>query len=179
MGCLPLTRDVSVTHNRIDVKVDERFRENYLWDDFFVEYSEDLGLSDMDPAIVIAPFVLNVVQLVWLSDRTFRLDSLDAELVESLGDIRAHIKKLYPGRSWDGQLVPDRSQRSNNAADGPPARFFTGGVDSVYTSLRRYPECSRLFAIWGNEHPLDFGEKWQLFDVDPKIRTRWFFTYAA
>ena len=75
MGSLPLTRDVSVTHNRIDVKVDERFRENYLWDDFFVEYSEDLGLSDMDPVIVIAPFVLNVVQLVWLSDRTFRLDS--------------------------------------------------------------------------------------------------------
>ena len=167
MNSTPLIRDIIVTDTRIDVKVDERFRDKYLWDDFFVEYGEDLGLANLDPAIVVAPFVLNVVQLVWLSDRNFNVGDLDAELLDSLEDIRAHIKTLYPGRRWGGHLAADRrvarSDRGENMVSVAPARFFTGGVDSIYTCLRRYPERSNLVTVWGNEHPLDFEEKWWLF----------------
>ena len=162
-----LIEDIVVTGNRLEVRTNATFRRKFLWDDFFVEYNEDIGLDRMDASIYLAPFILNVAQLVWFSNENYRLDSLDVELARSLQLLRDHARALYPRRRWEGELVADRLVGHVRDESIPPADadsvaiLFTGGVDSVYSSFCHHPKRQLLITFWGNETPLDMPEKWE------------------
>lgn len=162
-----LIEGIEVTPKRVEVRLNARFRRRYLWDDFFVEYDDDIGLDRMPLTVALAPFILNVVQLVWFSDDRYQFDALDEDLAQSLEAIRPAFQALYPRRRWAGELWVGNTVRNvanARSADGKEIDLlFTGGVDSVFTSLYNYPRRQNLITVWGNETALDFEEKWLAF----------------
>ena len=164
---MQLIDNIHVTARRLEITVAAPIRRTYLSGDFFVEYSEDIGLDRMEWAIALAPFLLNVAPLVWFSNDVYEIDVLDADLAASLEDLRQEMKRLYPRRRWDGRLVANRLVRSTAPAeaatsDRPMPMLFTGGVDSTFTSICHHPSPQTLITAWGNETALDFDEKWQV-----------------
>ena len=62
-----LIKEVRVQNNRIDITINKKFKNQYLKDDFFVEYDTDVDLSTFDYSIITLPFIMNVASLVWIS----------------------------------------------------------------------------------------------------------------
>ena len=123
----------------------------------------------MDKTVALAPFILNVAPLVWLSGETYEIDALDAELAQAVDEIRREIEGLYPRHRWDGRLEAARlvtNEVDSTPSDDRLSMLFTGGVDSVYTSLKHYPTPQNLIAVWGNETALDFEDRWRLLSAE-------------
>lgn len=168
MGALQLIDDVIVESNVIKVYASNRFRRCYLREDFFVEYDPDVQVDSLDYSIVTIPFVLNVIPIVWLSGREYFIESLDATLAASLEEIRKTYQVMYPKIEWTGRLIPNKVVRNDSLrcgaggveADKPIAVFFSGGVDSTFTSLRHSEESQLLITVWGLNVDLDNESGW-------------------
>jgi len=131
-----LIEDVAVHGSRIVVKAGRAFRKRYLAEDFFVEYDADIPLSTLGESILVIPFLLNVMPLVWRSGRSYRIPGLDGDFTASLEDIRQAFRTVYPRVPWDGELVPGRTTpRAASRGLANAALLFSGGVDSAYSSL--------------------------------------------
>ncbi|MFC2099476.1 hypothetical protein ACFLSF_01420 [Candidatus Bipolaricaulota bacterium] len=131
-----LVDELIVEGSRIVTRAHPRFRSKHLTDDFFVQYEDDVSLDALDESILIIPFLLNVLPLVWISGETYRIRSLDAELAAALDGIRRTFRTLYPGISWQGELIPDETVTHPPADESDEiALLFSGGADSAYSSL--------------------------------------------
>ncbi len=160
-----LIEDITVAGNRVGVKANAAFSRDHLRDDFYVEYMDDIGLDRMNETVALAPFILNVAQLVWIGDRDYEIDALDKDLAQSLEKIRPVFKTLYPRHGWEGRLQPrqlvDNVTKETTIDLGEETNLlFTGGVDSVLTSLQNYPRRQNLITVWGADVALDFEPKW-------------------
>jgi hypothetical protein len=131
-----LVDELIVEGSRIATRAHPRFHSRYLSEDFFVQYEDSVSLDALDESILIIPFLLNVLPLVWISGETYRIRSLDAELASALDGIRRTFRTLYPAAPWQGELIPDEI-----VTNPPPdesseiALLFSGGLDSAYSSL--------------------------------------------
>ena len=75
---------IVVNKNRIDIKINEGFKKKFLKGDFYATYDKDLDLAKLDNSLNVLPFVSNVISIIWISGRTYYIDSLDQEFHESL-----------------------------------------------------------------------------------------------
>jgi hypothetical protein len=143
-----LVDELIVERSRIVTRAHPRFRSKYLADDFFVQYEDGVSLDTLDESILIIPFLLNVLPLVWISGERYRIRSLDAELASALDGIRRTLRTLYPATSWQGELIPDEIVTNPTPDEsGEIALLFSGGLDSAYSSLVRRKTPQLLITI--------------------------------
>lgn len=161
-----LVKHIVVKGRKIMVTAESRFARKYLHGDFYVEYSEDIGLNESEQDILLTPFLLNVAPVVWISGKSLRLESMDADLYQSLKNIRKVFRILYPNHRWDGEIHPDRlitgAERglTNDESNGVLV-FFSGGVDSLFTSLKYQDAAQTLISVRGLiDTPLNAKRKW-------------------
>ncbi len=131
---------------------------------FTIEYDADIDLRELDLSIVITPFLLNVIPLLWFLGGTYKVDSMDEDLFSSLELVRDGFRTLYPDVPWEGQLIPETltstSRRKNNT-DLSQVLFFSGGVDSTYSALQADPDRTILLTIRGHDIALNNDQVWE------------------
>ncbi len=131
---------------------------------FTLEYDADIDLRELDLSIVITPFLLNVIPLLWFLGGTYKVDSMDEDMFASLEQIKEGFRTLYPNVPWEGRLIPETltstSRRKNNT-DLSQVLFFSGGVDSTYSALHADPDRTILLTIRGHDIALNNDQAWE------------------
>lgn len=152
MDPVQLVDRVTVDGTRIVVHPNAEALQPYVREPFWVEYDDDVDVGTWPPTWSLAPFVLNVAPVVWLTGTQAIVDALDANLAASLEAIRARFRdQLYPSLPWTGSLTARRLEPAGPA--GPPGSpvgvLFSGGLDSVATSFRQLGQAQTLITVWG------------------------------
>lgn len=164
-ACTDLIERIQVRKNRLDVIINKEFKKNYLREDFFIEYDEDIDLEKLDYSIVIMPFIMNVISLVWISGEDYYVESMDQEVYDSLERIKQVFKVFYPKTSWTGRLIPKKLVTNKGPVESEmssmTALLFSGGLDSTSSSLAHRNKQQLLITSWGQSGlPLDHPEFW-------------------
>lgn len=162
-----LIKQIRVTDHRIDIVVNSEFKKAYLRDDFFAEYNNDINLKGLDESLLIMPFIMQVISLVWISGKYYYIDSMDYLLYKSLKVVKEVFEHLYPNTQWCGELIPKKlvnnadmfvMHKKNNESI---ALMFSGGLDSTCMSLRRLEKKQLLVTARGHsDMPLDDDQQW-------------------
>lgn len=159
-----LIEELSVQGSRIVVAPGPEFRKTYAEKPFYAEYGGDVDLASLPRDTLLLPFLFNVLPVIWRSGDRYRVRSLDSQAASSLSKVRESFRRLHPGLAWDGEVIPDRLNDSESASAMQPeevALLFSGGADSVYTSLthRRIPQVMitilSALGVYDWENPLD------------------------
>ena len=152
-----LIESVNITKHRVEIIVNKDFKQKYLLDNFFAEYDEDIDLTKLDHSIVIMPFIMNVISIIWTSGKTYYIDSMDEELYHSLELIRRIFSLMYPDTPWNGQLLSRKLVKNrfpNHVTSKPSdtyiALLYSGGLDSIVSSLRHMDKKQLLITAWGH-----------------------------
>ena len=161
-----LIDSIIVHENRVDITPNKSFKEAYLLDNFFIEYDKEIDLTKIDLSLVVMPFVCQVMSIVWASDTTYYVDSLDYELYHSLKNIKQIIKTLYPKTKWNGRLIPRKLVKNTISDQKNPqtdiAMLFSGGLDSTCSSLYESNKKQLLITAWGQwDVPLEDKQLWK------------------
>ena len=111
---------------------------------FFYEYLFDIDLSLVPESILNVPFVMNLIPLIWLTDSTLKINSLDRTFYLCLSRIKEGFKKVYPKFNWGGGnlIVEHLEENVYDVNKGKSTIFFTGGVDataSLINNLNKKP----------------------------------------
>ncbi len=145
-----------VTKNRIDIKINEGFKKKFLKSDFYAIYDQELDLSKLDNSLNALPFVSNVISIIWISGRTYYIDSLDQEFHESLKTVKEVFRRMYPKTKWDGELIPRKlvkntyPHRPQRGEKERTALLFSGGLDSITSSLFHKEKKQLLITVNGH-----------------------------
>jgi hypothetical protein len=148
-----LITDIKVRKNRLHIKVDESFKRTYLTDDFFVEYESDIDLEQFDYSILTMPFILNMISTIWCTGETYWVKEMDEELYESLQRVKKVFQVMYPKTSWNGELKAQKLVSHARSFPEDPtqtALLFSGGVDSVSSSIEHRDKKQLLITAWGH-----------------------------
>ncbi len=162
-----LITTLAVYKNKLTIEVNEEFKKNYLRDNFFATYEPDIDLSLLDDSIVIMPFILNVIPIIWISGKDYYIESMDKDVYYSLISIKEVIKSLYPKTSWNGNLIP--RHLVHNAPQGvvrdPDKEFalaYSGGLDSITAALSYRDKKLLLITVRGQwDVPLENDQLWE------------------
>ncbi len=162
-----LVKNVLVTKNSIKVEVADGFKNDYLVDDFFVSYAQDIDLSSLDSSLLIIPFIMNVYSIILISGKNYYIDSLDIDLYYSLVKVKQILQRLYPKTKWEGNLIPGRLVKNMPRVPlkDPNKEFallFSGGLDSTTSALSSIDSKILLITLRGHWNiPLDDGGIWE------------------
>ncbi len=154
-----------INKNKIVVKANESFSQLFLKEDFFAEYDASIDLTKMDESIVNIPFILNIVPVVWFSNKTYSIDVMDKDLYHSLQKIKKVFRTFYFYHSWSGELIPKKLTTNtigpSNGPDQPAlALLFSNGLDSVNTSISYVDTKQLLITAWGADVKVEEENKW-------------------
>lgn len=162
-----LIKSVTVERNRVSIAINEEFKKKYLMGDFFAEFDEDINLEKLPYAINIMPFIMNVVSIVWISGQDYYIDEMDAKLYASLEKVKAVIERMFTKTKWRGRLIPRRLINTprffnESISQNRVALLFSGGLDSVTSSLYHRHEKQLLVTVWGHwDLPLHDKKLWE------------------
>lgn len=155
--------------------VNREFRKTYLKKNFFIEYDPDIDLTQLDPSLLIVPFIMNVISIIWISGKTYIVQSMDADLYAALEKIREVFKRMYPNTSWLGQLVCNKLVKNQIpeskfvAEKERVALLFSHGLDSVCSSFRYADKEQLLITFCGHDIKLRNFRFWQ--NMKKKVST--------
>ena len=167
-GIQDLIKTIQVTQRIVlKIEVHEEFKKSYLLDDFFAEYGFDIDLSRIDSSILVLPFILNVIPIVWISGQNYSIESMDKDMYNALKTVKEVLKRLYPKISWKGNLIP--RQLVENVPQGPLknpekecALLFSGGLDSTSAALANLDKNLLLITMRGQwDVPLEKNKLWE------------------
>lgn len=165
---IALIKSTDITKNKLKVIVNQEFKNKYLREDFFIKYhNDDVDLTKLDYSIVIMPFLLNVISMVWNSGKRYTIPSLDSNLYASLEIIKKNYIKMYPNLPWTGELIPDKLVKNkvecNTTHPESIALTFSGGLDSTFSCFAHFDQEVYLISAWGHpDIPLNQKEKWAI-----------------
>ena len=131
---------------------------------FTIEYDADIDLRELHPSIVITPFLLNVIPLLWFLGGTYKVDSMDEDMFTTLEQIKKGFRTLYPNVPWEGNLLPDRlyeKGKNKNNSSWNQVLLFSGGMDSTYAAIKTDPDKTVLLTIQGHDIALNNDIAWK------------------
>jgi hypothetical protein len=157
-----LIENIVIDKDRVTIQANKSITEKYLNEDFFVEYeSEDI--VNQDEQVIIAPFLLNIAPIVWLSGQVLKLSKCNKELYEGICTAQQLMKDQYPLFSWDGRIEVDELTEFTKQPDETAGTgvLFSGGLDSITSSLRHKSEKQLLIVMQGADIALDNLDGWE------------------
>jgi len=148
-----------INKNKIVVKADRSFSQQFIKEDFFAEYDESIDLTKLDESIVTIPFILSVIPIVWVSNKIYSIKVMDKDLYYSLQEVKKVFRIFYPEQKWAGELIPEQLVTNTitptTIPDEPAlAMLFSGGLDSVDSSMSYSDTKQLLITVWGSDVPL-------------------------
>lgn len=156
-----LIADIEVKGSRIKVVANKKFSEEFLREDFFIEFDlaeEASIIKDLD--LMTVPFILNVAPIVWLSGYSFQVDEMDEVFAQSLNEIKSVYEGMYPDLKWDGSITGLKTSTGYKLGEESTVSLFSGGVDSVYTVLTSGVKGQTLATVRGSDIANDNSRGW-------------------
>lgn len=165
-----LIQAVSVDNSTIRIKAHKEFHDQYLVKDFFAHYSPAIDLTKLDYTLVTIPFLMNVIPIVWFSNRTYTIDAMDEDLYYAFATIQEVFKAFYPSTPWSGKLLPKKlvKNRILHPATNTIATLFSHGLDAVYTALHNRDKKQILVTVCGGDIPLHKKIMWENVTISCK-----------
>lgn len=162
MSFMNLISKIKIKEGKITIVANPDFTRDYLRQDFEAIYTNSEGKPlqiDEDKAAV--PFIVNVAPVIWLAGITTSVEELDYRFVDSLEEMKKIYKMMYPAHGWDGKIiVKKRIKGAKKSKLDNAAVLFSGGVDSVYTSIFCGGDNQTLVTVRGADIPLDNDTSW-------------------
>ena len=128
---------------------------------FWAKY-EDIDLSNLDESILNIPMLLNIAPAVWAMNIDVKIPSIDKDLSDSLENIKPAFKAMYPTLSWSGNIWADKVVKNSQSTNGQAAIFFSGGLDSVFSTISHLAEQPLLVTVRGSDVSLTDDIGWNL-----------------
>lgn len=182
--------DVAATNGKLrySYTVSGELRRFFTDDAFFVAHDPDssegderIDLSMVPDHILTIPLLANVCPIVWATDGTVHVDSIDREFRDSLRSVRRSLAAMYPDLFEIDPTRTDAAIRADEIVDqehvarvenhtaGPPtdavssrsALLFSGGVDSLASYLGYRAERPLLIGVHGADIYMHEDEAWQ------------------
>lgn len=127
---------------------------------FYVQYDRDM--RQVPRGILMIPLLANLCPVAWIAGADVYVDELDKDFRDSLDKAKAAFAAMYPRIKFSGELRAGRLTEDAPAAEpNRTAAFFSGGVDSLGTFLRRKDENPYLITIWGGDIGLHQAHIWR------------------
>ncbi len=147
-----------INKNKIVVKANRSFSKK----DFFVEYDANIDLTKLDESIVMIPFILTIIPVVWISNRIYSIKVMDRDLYNSLQEVKKVFRIFYPEQKWEGDIRPEQLVTNTVVLPDEPAvgMLFSGGLDSVDSSMSHSDTKQLLITAWGEDIPLHKTNMW-------------------
>lgn len=141
---------------------DMLFKEKLVLSDFWIQ-SDNIDLKQVPEHILIIPVLMNLAPVIWASGLHVTIQKADSKIVKSLDILNKVFCELYPSVNWLGSIEILESIDCNNSIDKDASMscvLFSGGVDSVNTSLSHLEEKQLLVTIQGADIPLSDTIGW-------------------
>ena len=154
-----------INKNKIIVKADRGFSKQFIKEDFFAEYDTSIDLTKLDESIVTIPFILTIIPIVWVSNKTYSINVMDKDLYYSLQEVKKVFRIFYPEQKWAGKLIPRQLVTNTISSSNKPDQstlglLFSGGLDSVDSSMSHSDTKQLLITVWGQDIPLHKTDMW-------------------
>jgi hypothetical protein len=153
---------ISIEKGRILVQTPSVLRATKaVTDDFWVKFN-GIDISSIPESIANIPYLLNIAPVVWALNLRVRVQVIDRALLESLQVLRNALHEMYPDLSWSGEIVADNVVTAANVSNVHTGVFFSGGLDSVFTTMRCIDSRPLLFTVRGADILLSDDIGWAL-----------------
>ncbi len=149
-------------------------------EDFWYSAS-GLVLGSFPEPVLNIPLILNIAPAIWAAGLTVSVPVMDARLHESLSVLRNVFRGMYPRLVWSGELSAQALVQPEGAISaGRTAILFSGGLDSVFSTIRHLQEAPALLTIRGSDIPLNDHVGWaavqrQTWEFAGRYRLEYFF----
>ncbi len=161
-----IAKSVTIQKNRLDVGINDSFKESWLMGDFFAEYEPDIDLEKIPYSIALSPFIITIYPIVWISGKNYSIECMDFDIYHSLKKIKKILQRLYPHTPLRGNLIPQTLVHNTpacpliNPKEGV-AVLFSGGLDSTACSFQHSTRKQLLLSVQGQEDlPLKYENLW-------------------
>lgn len=137
--------------------------EYFLEEKFWVE--QDLDFAEIPEEICIIPFICNILPIIWLTDSTLYIDTIDYKFNKSIPLLRQGYQDMYPMLSFGGKIsYSQETEIESTYTDVGEVNLalFSGGVDALSTVINHIDEELILLSVWGSaDHPIDKISVWE------------------
>lgn len=169
-----IIQSITIEKNKATIVPEESFAQNYTrLPYFFMKFNKFLNLETLPRSVVTIPFLASIMPVIWVSGKTWTIDVMDKDLYTSLEVIRHVFKLFYPTLDWSGQLVPKKLEKNRPPSSLDPehsiALLFSGGLDSICSSLTHHDKNQHLITLHGYDVPFEKKHMWQ--NVEQQCRT--------
>lgn len=150
-------------NNKVIFKVNygAEVRKFFSDEAFFAEYEQDI--SDVPKSLLSIPLLASLMPLAWATNAEVYIKELDRQYYQSLLALKQVYQTMYPKMRLAGKLHVERLVDSSRPSSQKPrkAMFFSAGVDSLATFIRKKQENPYLVTIWGADVHFNQPEFWQ------------------
>ncbi|WP_175638983.1 hypothetical protein [Metabacillus schmidteae] len=118
---------------------------------FYLEVNE---IVDSVPiSILNIPILANICPIAWITGSDIYIDQIDKNFQESLKKVKASFQSLYPQHTFRGEIYHQEIVSNQDYESQASGLFFSGGVDSVTSFIRKRHESPYLMTVLGADIP--------------------------
>lgn len=151
--------NVEITSGNIIISysVTQGLQRYFEGDLMTLTYSDDI--SDIPENVAVIPFIANVLPLVWITDATLIIPSIDKTFFTSILEFKKGYEAMYPMFRFGGTIRIGKIEENNYDSDGTLA-LFSGGVDAFATLIAHIDRYPILFTLWGADVKQNDHQGW-------------------
>lgn len=161
---LPLMESFSSNAGVLSFECSQKFADQFLNKPMItLTFDNNPEISSLDESIQRAPFHMSLAPLVWLSNQTYIVDTMDHDLYYSLNEVREVFKRFYPSLAWSGTLLAKNLKKNQplSQVNSSTTILFSGGLDSTATSFSHLDKKQHLVTLRGVDIKLGNEAAWQ------------------
>ncbi|QGQ94418.1 hypothetical protein EHS13_05615 [Paenibacillus psychroresistens] len=142
------------------VEYGSEVRKFFTDESFFAEY--EIDISEVPIGLLGIPLLANLMPLAWATNAEVYIKELDSLYYSSLQSLKQVYQTMYPDMRFAGKLHVERLVDSERPTTKEPrsAMFYSAGVDSLATFIRKKQEKPYFVTIWGADVLLNQPEFW-------------------
>jgi hypothetical protein len=142
-------------HFKCSGKVSKYFNEN----NFYMKLNANV--DSVPQSILIIPALSNICPVAWITGADIYVEEIDQEFLEALNTVKKSFQKLYPKHSFKGDIKYKKIKKNKGYGKKKSGLFFSGGVDSMASYIRKRHEKPYLLTVRGADIPLSETEGWR------------------
>ncbi len=126
------------------------------------EITYPFDLENVPESIRIIPLLSQVLPVSWIWDAEIKVPVCDQDFYDCIENVKAGYREMYPMFHFDGKLTVNSIEKNNKATNKHNKLVcFSGGIDSVSTTIAHLQEKPLLVCLWGSDVPSEDEEGWE------------------
>lgn len=139
--------EVNGSHVEYHFEVTGILKPYFSTDTMFIDYLEDVSMVPL--SILAAPFVANIIPLMWATNTVMWVKELDQTFYDSILRVRDAYQRLYSHFPLRGNIIPANFVDNQMEVKRESMLLFSGGLDANCSYVRIRETKPLLFNIQG------------------------------